>query len=227
MTAMNRYRMMTQTTMKNSTAEVGFEVPCVLRSRSRRGVAFSDDATRRRVQRTPPGITAGRCPLAVTTTSWFSLIVPSSLSVLYKAPTAGAWSRWWRASGWDRGEAPFDRPAANARVRRRRHRGGGGGSRPKIHARTMPLVPPRPSSRARSLAHALARALVVRRRRVHVEQRSEGQSLFDSSGRRSTAGPSGHFLEKYALGEGVGSSSSISLWKRGTARGGSCSSTPR
>ena len=42
MTAMNRYRMMTQaqTAMMNSTAKVGFEVRCFLRLRSRLDVAF-------------------------------------------------------------------------------------------------------------------------------------------------------------------------------------------
>ena len=146
-----------------------------------RGVACSG-------RRQPPGITAAPCPLVVATTSRFSLIVPCSLSVLYKAPTAGAWSRWWRASGWDRGEAPFDRPAANARVRRRRHRGGGGGSRPKMHARTMPLVPSRPSSRARSLAHALARALVVLIRAVVKRGGRRHRSGGKGSGRRKRRG---------------------------------------
>ena len=52
MTAMDRYRTMTQTTMMNSTAEVGFEVRCFLRLLPRRGAAFSAYVTRRRVNAT-------------------------------------------------------------------------------------------------------------------------------------------------------------------------------
>ena len=54
MTAMGRYRTMTQTAIANSAAEVGFEVRYFLRLRLRHGVAFSDGATRRRVQRNRP-----------------------------------------------------------------------------------------------------------------------------------------------------------------------------